>query len=275
MDKWDKHQPTINEFWLNDNIEKNDIWWQELVNSNSYSFGWNSWFSSFNSWISKNQAGQSIDFTRQILSNDNNSSQTSFSQTNDLHYTKVWKIVGQMLDSYIIVENDPNIYIFDQHALAERILYEKLLTKDSSLSQKLLIPENITLQISEFETYLSYKNEILDMWFDIEELSKTTISIYSIPEFIKNQDIKNIFLWILDDINSWNIDKSISLNEIKNIIFSYAACRAAIKFWDKLSLFEMNHLLNEWAEIYSSTCPHWRPSVYKMSKNELNLKFLR
>ncbi len=218
----------------------------------------------------------SIDFTKAILDNNNIETTEKSFETWDLHYTKLWKIVGQTFNSYIVVEKDDKIILLDQHALAERIIYEKLLKNDTrQYSQNLLIPENIKLTSWEFSILEENKNIFLEMGFDFEVLSNNLVSIITIPDFVKKENLSEILLWIIYDINSWNTIKSKTLEEIKNKVFAYTACRSAIKFWHKLNLFEMNKLLNESVEWYSSTCPHWRPVIFDISLNELKDKYER
>ncbi len=224
-----------------------------------------------------------IYFTKDILeytSSNNDTilqpSQNHIFETGDLHYTKLWKIVGQAFHSYIIVEKDDKILMFDQHALAERIIYEKLVKKETKkTSQTLLIPENIKLTPSE-SSFLEEKRDVFqEMWFEIEFLSNNILSIGSIPDFIKKENIKDIVLWIIKDITEGNILKSNTLEEVKNKIYAYTACRSAIKFWNKLNLFEMNKLLNDAVDWYSSTCPHGRPVIFELSLDELKNKYER
>lgn len=225
----------------------------------------------------------SMNFTKIILDNENIISKNNnfWNEENtfeiwDLHYTKLGKIVGQTFNSYIVVEKDNKIILLDQHALSERIIYEKLLKNDTrQLSQNLLIPESFHLTSGEFSILEENKNIFLEMWFEFEFLSNNIVSIIAIPDFVKKENLKELFLWILNDINSWNNIKSKTLDEIKNKVFAYSACRSAIKFWNKLSLFEMNKLLNDSVEWYSSTCPHGRPVIFEISLDELNKKFER
>lgn len=232
----------------------------------------------FSSNISNKNIENSIEFTKNILKNDfvqTQESQKDLFQSNDLHDTKLWKIIWQSFNSYIIVEKDNTLFIYDQHALAERIIYEKLLKNDKkSLSQKLLISENIKLTPNEIDILTTNIDIIKDMWFEIDFLSNWIISIETIPEFIKKQDLKDIFIWIINDISSW-IPKSNTLQEVKNKVFAYMACRSAIKFGNKLNLFEINKLLNDAVLWYSSTCPHGRPVIYEISLNELKGKYER
>lgn len=218
-----------------------------------------------------------ISFTKTILDTNASDENDNFEDKNiwDLHYTKLWKIVGQSYNSYIIVERNNKIIFYDQHALAERIIYEKLVRQDNiSNTQKLLIWENIKLTPIELDILTTNIDIIKSMWFDFEFLSNWIISVSQVPDFVKKQDLQNLFLGILEDIWAWN-NKSNTLDEVKNKIFAYTACRSAIKFWNKLNLFEMNKLLNDWFETYSSTCPHWRPVVFEIDLLELKDKYER
>lgn len=196
--------------------------------------------------------------------------------SNDLHYTKMWKIIGQMHNSYIIVETESWMQILDQHALAERIIYEKLVKSQYKAKvQWLLIWESIQLQPKELAILEENKQTFDDMWFDFEILQAWSIMINGVPDFVKKENVSQIFTWILDDIWSQNNNKSQTLEEVRNKIFAYAACRSAIKFGNKLNLFEMNKLLNDAVMDYSATCPHGRPVIYEMNLQELQDKYER
>lgn len=226
----------------------------------------------------------SINFTKEILNNDSIESKMeefssekiidNFEKSLDLHDTKLGKIIWQFHNSYIVVETQNWIQILDQHALAERIIYEKLVkTEKKYSSQWLLISENLNLTPLEINILKENKDTFEKMWFDFEILAKNNLIINSIPDFIKKENLKNIFLGILNDLQ--NNSKSKTLEEVKNKIFAYTACRSAIKFWNKLSLFEINKLLNDSVVDYSATCPHWRPVVYEINLEELKGKYER
>jgi DNA mismatch repair protein MutL len=138
-----------------------------------------------------------------------------------------------------------------------------------------LIPETLKLTPQEYALLNEHKSIFENLWFFTEELSHQMISLQSIPDFVKKQEAKEIFLWILWDIWAWNTQNFKSLDEVKNKIFAYTACRSAIKFGHKLNLFEMNKLLNESLESYSSTCPHGRPVIYEITLDELKNKYER
>jgi DNA mismatch repair ATPase MutL len=138
-----------------------------------------------------------------------------------------------------------------------------------------LIQENLNLTGKEISVLAEYRQIFLDMWFDFEILSTSSVLLSAVPNFIKKEDVKNIFLWIISDIWEFNTWKSMNLEEVRNKICAYTACRSAIKFGNKLNLFEMNKLLNDSVLSYSSTCPHWRPSVSELSLQDLKKKYDR
>lgn len=218
----------------------------------------------------------SIDFTKNILWDSTLKENIDFEKSNDLHDTRLWRIIWQSHNSYIIVETLDWIKFLDQHALAERIIYEKLVKADKKHNiQWLLIWENVLLIPKEVSILEDNIDTFYEMWFDFEILPWNNLIINGIPDFIKKENIKDIFSGILWDIWSWNFSKSNSLQEVKNKIYAYTSCRAAIKFGNKLNLFEMNKLLNDSILDYSATCPHWRPVVFDINLEELKNKYER
>ncbi len=218
-----------------------------------------------------------INFSKSILSTDlSQNNEIENENINDLHYTKLGKIIWQAHNSYIIVETKNWIKFLDQHALAERIIYEKLVNRDNkSLTQWLLISESIILMPKEVNILKDNIDTFENMWFDFEIMWGNMVILNWIPDFIKKENLQNIFSWILEDIWSQNFNKSNTLLEVKNKIYAYTACRAAIKFWNKLNLFEMNKLINDSVDDYSATCPHWRPVVFDINLEELKNKYER
>lgn len=230
-------------------------------------------------WQIKNAFNFSEKICRDVslkhLDNQKNIPEIYFNNS-DLSITPLWKIIWQMHNSYIIVQTDDWMTILDQHALAERVIYEKLVNNQYSWkTQGLLIWESITLSQNEVDIVDKYMNIFEEMWFEIELLSNWILMINAIPDFIKKERISNIIEWVIVDIwELWN-KKSLTLEEVRNKIFAYTSCRSAIKFWHKLSLFEMNKLLNDSVLDYSATCPHGRPVVYDINLMDLQNKYER
>ena len=219
----------------------------------------------------QSQINDALVFSKELL--DDN---IDFEKSTDLHDTKIWKIIGQTHNSYIIVETNDWLKILDQHALAERIIYEKLISNSyNPNTQWLLLWETVNLTVNEFLILEKYIDIFLSMWFDFELMSNNIVIINWIPDFVIKEDIWKTFLWIINDIWEEGNIKSKTLDEIRNKIYAYTSCRSAIKFWNKLNLFEMNKLLNDSVITYSSTCPHWRPVVFEITLDEMKDKYER
>lgn len=239
--------------------------------------------------INQTQINDALNFSKELLNLHTNKSnnlcedlcedekcEEIFEKSNDLHITVLWRIIGQAHNSYIVLETNDWIKFLDQHALAERIIYEKLVNNDYGHNvQWLLIWESMALQPKELDILEDNKDTFIDMWFDFEIMPWNIVIINWIPDFIKRESISDIFMWILEDIWKQSFTKSKTLDEVKNKIWAYTACRSAIKFWHKLNLFEMNKLINDSILNYSSTCPHWRPVVFDISLNELKSRYER
>ncbi|MCH2189066.1 DNA mismatch repair endonuclease MutL [Candidatus Gracilibacteria bacterium] len=222
-----------------------------------------------------NLAQASIDFSKAVLSSGHHSD-TPEEKNTDLHMTPLGKIIGQVHNSYIVVETDAGIQILDQHALAERIIYEKLISSEyRAKTQGLLLGVTCQLQPKEMGVLEQYSEIFENMGFDFEMLSHGMVQISGIPDFVQKEDIENVFLGIISDVGEQGINRSTTLEEIRNKIFASTACRSAIKFGHKLSLFEMNALLHDAVVDYSSTCPHGRPVVYEIELEELQNKYER
>jgi len=205
-----------------------------------------------------------------------NRQETSLEESTDLHDTPLWKIIGQTFNSYIIVETKNSIQILDQHALAERVIYERLVNSEQkAISQGLLVWESVNLTPKEFNILEHRKEVFIEMGFEVELLSNNIVMINAVPSFIKQHDIKDVFLWVLEDIWEEADSKSKTLDEIRNRIYAFTACRSAIKFGNKLNLFEMNKLLKDSTLDYSSTCPHGRPVSFEIDLDELKNKYER
>ena len=197
-------------------------------------------------------------------------------ESTDLSITPIGRIIWQLHNSYIVVETLEWLKILDQHALAERVIYERLVRNDNSLwKQWLLVAESISVSEKEKDIIDKYKDTFESMWFELETLSNWIVLINAIPDFIKKDNIASILQWIILDVWQYWHCQSLTLEEIKNKIYAYTSCRSAIKFWHKLSLFEMNALLKDSLIDYSSTCPHWRPVVYEIWLEDLKNKYER
>ncbi|WP_300329814.1 DNA mismatch repair endonuclease MutL [Fusobacterium sp.] len=184
-----------------------------------------------------------------------------------------FKIIGQLADTYILIERNENLEIYDQHIIHERILYEKykkLYYNKEITTQQFLVP--VKFKISNKEKELVEENiEILKTFgFDIDFFDKNDILIRGIPNFKILCSVEELVKEIIEDLKNSKVRNTL-LEE--SIIMS--SCKGAIKANQKLTMEEMKILLEKLFEIEEYTCPHGRPILLKMSLNDIERHFGR
>ncbi|KMT23030.1 DNA mismatch repair endonuclease MutL [Clostridium cylindrosporum] len=186
------------------------------------------------------------------------------------------RILGQINSTFIIAEALSEMYIIDQHAAHERIYYEKYMKEfnDFSIkSQPLLAPIVQELTISEKQMLLSNLDNFKKIGFIIEDFGSTSIAIREVPILYGNPDPLDMFNEILEDVLGSKEKKVTSC--IDKIIYSMA-CKSSVKAGDTLTSQEIEKLIDSLRECKSPfTCPHGRPTIIKMSHQELEKKFKR
>jgi len=185
-------------------------------------------------------------------------------------------VIGQFNNTYILAQSGEELYILDQHAAHEKILFEKYnksLKNREVTAQVLAAP--IVLELS-FEDYMVYEENIeifRNTGFNIEKFGENTINIREIPIILGEIQVKNLFLNIIDNLKAMGSGET---SEVKYDKIAKLACKAAIKANNKLSLIEMKHLIEELRYIDNPfTCPHGRPTIIKITLNELEKRFKR
>ncbi|MCL2390636.1 MAG: DNA mismatch repair endonuclease MutL [Endomicrobia bacterium] len=185
------------------------------------------------------------------------------------------KVLGQTFDTYIIAENDGQLYIFDQHAAAERIRYELYLSQTENKNlriQQILIPENFELSPSLSDLLQSNLILFNELGITIDEFGKNSFRITAYPALLGNISMEHIVKSILEDIES---EKNIEIGQKRDKIIR-SACRASIKAGDNVAHIEAKKLVNDLFKCkHPFTCPHGRPTAYKISQNELEKFFKR
>lgn len=184
---------------------------------------------------------------------------------------KKYRIIGQYLKSYILIEENKDLILYDQHIVHERILYEKL--KEEYLekkiqSQQLLVPIKITISLKEQDLIESVKDELANFGFEIDEFTRDEILIRSVPGINFKDSIENIFREILEGLKN-------NKNNIMEAMIVSMSCRGAIKANELLSLKEMELLIEELHRIGEYTCPHGRPIRFKLTLNDVEKGFKR
>lgn len=185
---------------------------------------------------------------------------------------KVFKIIGQLRNMYILVEREKELYIYDQHIVHERILYEELKDKyySKSLSkQNLLVPLKLELDYKQKELVEANMDLFNELAYEIEDFGRSEILIRAIPVFDFRASIKETFEDILEKILEG--DKK----DIREKIIISMSCKNAIKAGEKLEKIEMELLLKKLHYYNKYTCPHGRPIIIKFSYNEIDKLFGR
>ena len=204
----------------------------------------------------------------------------SNSDTNSVNHNKIklndFKIIGTLFNTYILVEQDKNLLMIDQHAGHERLLYDKFkkqFEEHSLLSQSLLVPYILNLNFQEWSFINENLTTLKNLGFDIEGFGNNSFKINSVPLLLKDINIADFFNTILHDINNNLIIKKTDLMEE---YLAKSACRSAVKANDNLSYNEIEILLNLLSkENQVLLCPHGRPIVLKITNNEIEKWFKR
>ena len=186
-----------------------------------------------------------------------------------IHYD----ILGQIFDTYILVRKDEELEIYDQHIIHERILYEELKDKFYNKkieSQHLLLP--LKMEVTQIEKNIIFENINIfnDFGFDIDEFSENEIVIRAVPAFDFRDSIENVFLQFLLDLKN-----EVEIKDLRENIIISMSCKGAVKAGQKLDMFEMQNMVRRIHEVGKYTCPHGRPIIVKLSKNDLDKMFGR
>lgn len=189
---------------------------------------------------------------------------------------KKHKIIGQLFDTYWLVQYEDKLFIIDQHAAHEKVLYEKTMKKVQSQtfsSQTLSPPVILTLNLAEVEMLEKYQKEIAAFGYEIEHFGGKEYAITAIPADFTGIDMKTMFIDMLDDFA--NIGGKDAPNLIMEKVASMS-CKAAIKGNQHISFPEMEQLIDELMQLENPyNCPHGRPTIISMSKYEIEKKFKR
>jgi DNA mismatch repair protein MutL len=181
----------------------------------------------------------------------------------------------QLADTYILSQVKGNLMVLDQHAAHERILYEeamKNLTQKPASSQQILFPTVLELSPREFQTFEANKELIRKLGFEIKSFGGRSILVTAVPTVIKNKSGELFLKEILTELEE---EEKVEKNKVKAVAKSFA-CHAAVKAGERLTQEEMSTLLHQlFATEEPYSCPHGRPTVVKISIEELNKKFGR
>lgn len=188
-----------------------------------------------------------------------------------------YKLIGIAFQTYIIIEIEKELYIIDQHAAHERIMYEKVRKNYYSQGQKdsqlLLLPDIISLSHKEMDIARDNMAKFEKAGFQLEEFGENTIKLTGVPTMCLDLNTKDLFLETLDEINT--VART-AKQEIEERFLATIACKAAVKAHMALTNDEVDSLLQQLLSLPNPfTCPHGRPTAIKMSIMDIEKKFAR
>ena len=188
-----------------------------------------------------------------------------------------YRIIGQVFETYWLIQYRDSLYIIDQHAAHERVLYERALAgmkKREYTSQYLSPPIILSLSMQEIDVLETFKDRFTAIGFEIEPFGGDEYAVRAIPDNLFGIAKKELLLEMLDSLSD-GLSTSLEPELIDEKIASMS-CKAAVKGNMKLSYAEMDELINELLSLDNPYhCPHGRPTIIAMTKRELEKKFKR
>ncbi|MDP0488888.1 MAG: DNA mismatch repair endonuclease MutL [Fusobacterium sp. JB021] len=184
-----------------------------------------------------------------------------------------YKIIGQFANSFIILERNNVLEIYDQHIIHERILYEKFKNdyKNKSISiQQLLVPVKFSVSAKDKETIENHLELLRDFGFEVDFFGKIDIIIRAVPNIKFLCSIEELFRNIIEDLKNTNLRNSL----IEDTIIM-SSCKNAIKANQPLNNTEIKILLDQLFLLDEYTCPHGRPILMKLTLNDIEKLFNR
>ena len=185
-----------------------------------------------------------------------------------------FKVIGTILNTYIILEKGTSMYLLDQHAAHEKVLYEEYMTKFKSQSidmQMLLDPIVIELSSVDMLDVEKNLNLFMKFGFEIEIFGDNHIMVRGVPNIFGTAQSEKFIFQIIDNIGDLESSYDLKMDKIASM-----SCRAAIKANDKIHFDEIHSLLSKMEKCENPyTCPHGRPSMVEISKKEIEKMFKR
>lgn len=209
-----------------------------------------------------------------LVENDNVLKTTSIELQNyDNGVDQIWPL-GQVDRVFIIAQSEKSLYLIDQHAAHERILYDKLVKCHENVpSQQFLVPLYIDATPQEIALIEDNRQTFLQLGVDIEQAGEEMLRIASLPVDIQDEEAESFVRDILKMISEM---KTISGSDLRQSVLHYTACHAAIKAGELLNMRQMRSLILDLCNTeHPFTCPHGRPCMIEITSEELYKMFKR
>lgn len=204
---------------------------------------------------------------------ENKSSEENYIQRNmniDFETPKELKkvnVIGQFKDTYILVENDDNLELIDQHIAQERFIYEKLKKQKEIASQLLIISDVLDVEPEDIEIFENAKEHLNKFGYQIEKVSDNQIIFKKIPQVLSKIKPKDILAELLENLKH---SPENDLDTIEERILITTSCKASVKAGEKLTLWQMEEIVKNLRTTKNPyTCPHGRPISHFISHKEI------
>lgn len=188
-----------------------------------------------------------------------------------------YRIIGQVFDTYWLIQFEDKLFIIDQHAAHEKVKYERLMKQfheKSVVSQRLMPPIIVSLTGQEESILHTYEDAFTQLGFEIEAFGGNEYALRSVPVDLYGCSERELFLAVLDELSQETGNRG-SFQVIEEKIASMS-CKAAVKGNNRLSLQEAEQLIDELLTLDNPyNCPHGRPTIITMTETDLEKKFKR
>lgn len=222
----------------------------------------------------KQETGEKVDVSHVAYAEGLNQ---SLFETAEEYQNIPYQLIGIAFSTYIIIEMKDELYMIDQHAAHERILYEKVKAnyyrEEEKDSQLLLLPDIVQLTNKEMDIAKENVEMFAKAGFALEEFGDNTIKVTQVPSMCENLNTKELFMELLDEIDTVAVTAT---QEKEDKFIATVACKAAVKAHMQLDVQEVDSLMQTLLQLPNPfTCPHGRPTAIKMTKYDLDRKFAR
>lgn len=182
-------------------------------------------------------------------------------------------VIGQFKNTYILVENEDNLEIIDQHIAEERFIYEKLKKQKQIASQLLIVSDVIDVEPGDVDILENAKANLEHFGYKIEKISDTQVIFKKIPQILSRANLKDVLAELLENLKNSPDNK---LDTIEERILITTSCKASIKAGDKLTLWQMEEIVKNLRTTKNPyTCPHGRPISHCIPFKEVASFFMR
>lgn len=185
----------------------------------------------------------------------------------------IWPL-GQVDRVFIIAQSETALYLIDQHAAHERIMYDKFIRQQQEIpSQQLLLPLFLNVTRPDVDLIEEYREEFLQLGVDVEPAGETSLRVSALPADVESSQAEG---FIEDILKLLSENKKIKASDLRESVLHYAACHSAIRAGEVLNIRQMRQLILELLNTeHPFTCPHGRPCMIQLTSDELYHMFKR